>query len=64
MATVANIPPAEAAARLGVSTQTLARWARDGKIESGFTIGGHRRYAEAELERVKRGAPQAGARGV
>jgi putative resolvase len=34
----------KAAESLGVSTETLRRWERDGKIRSERTQGGHRRY--------------------
>jgi excisionase family DNA binding protein len=35
---------AEAAGRLHISPKTLARWAKDGRIPSVRTPGGHRRY--------------------
>ena len=47
--------PSAAALRLGVTTQTLARWAREGKINSSRTAGGHRRYSPGEVQRVKLG---------
>ena len=34
----------EAAYLLGVSTDTLRRWEKEGKITSSRTEGGHRRY--------------------
>jgi len=40
----------EAAERLGVSTITLRRWEKAGKITATRTQGGHRRYALADIE--------------
>jgi excisionase family DNA binding protein len=47
--------PSEAARLLGVATSTLRRWAEEGKIHSGSTIGGHRRYRESEISRLAQG---------
>jgi excisionase family DNA binding protein len=47
--------PSEAARLLGVATSTLRRWAEEGKIHSGTTIGGHRRYREREITRLAQG---------
>ena len=47
--------PSEAARLLGVATSTLRRWAEEGKIHSGTTIGGHRRYRETEISRLAQG---------
>jgi len=47
--------PSEAARLLGVATSTLRRWAEEGKIHSGTTIGGHRRYRESEITRLAQG---------
>ena len=41
-----------AASLLGVSTDTLRRWADTGRVRSFTTPGGHRRFARPELERV------------
>jgi predicted site-specific integrase-resolvase len=38
-----------------VATSTLRRWAEEGKIHSGTTIGGHRRYRESEISRLAQG---------
>lgn len=40
---------AEAAERLHISPKTLARWAKDGRIPSVRTPGGHRRYDPAVI---------------
>jgi len=47
--------PAEAARLLGVATSTLRRWAEEGKLHSGTTIGGHRRYRASEITRLAQG---------
>ena len=47
--------PAEAARMLGVATSTLRRWAEEGKLQSGSTIGGHRRYRESDITRLAQG---------
>ncbi len=38
------IRTAEAAKILGVSTKTISRWARSGKLPHVVTLGGHRRF--------------------
>lgn len=44
-----------AAARLGISVDTLRRWADRGQIASTRTPTGYRRFTEAEVERVLAG---------
>ena len=41
-----------AASLLGVSTDTLRRWADAGRLRSFTTPGGHRRFARPDVERV------------
>jgi len=41
--------PSEAAAVLQVSPKTVTRWAKEGKLPSRRTLGGHRRYARADI---------------
>ena len=49
---------AEAARILRVSTKTVSRWAKDGKIPHVVTLGGHRRFpASAIHELARRLAP-------
>jgi excisionase family DNA binding protein len=43
------LTPAEAAAILRVDPKTVTRWARDGKLPSIRTPGGHRRYSESHV---------------
>lgn len=40
----------EAARRLGVHTNTVRRWADEGQIPYMLTIGGHRRFADDDIE--------------
>lgn len=34
---------------LGVGTPTIARWAREGRLTTMLTLGGHRRYRLADI---------------
>jgi excisionase family DNA binding protein len=43
------LTPAEVAAMFRVDPKTVTRWARAGKLSSVRTLGGHRRYREAEV---------------
>ncbi|MEV8635521.1 BldC family transcriptional regulator [Streptosporangium sp. NPDC051023] len=45
----ALLTPAEVAALFRVDPKTVNRWAKAGKLTSVRTIGGHRRYKEAEI---------------
>jgi excisionase family DNA binding protein len=42
--------PIEVAEVLQVSPKTVTRWAKEGKLASRRTLGGHRRYARADIE--------------
>jgi excisionase family DNA binding protein len=42
--------PNEVAEALQVSPKTVTRWAKEGKLASRRTLGGHRRYARADIE--------------
>jgi excisionase family DNA binding protein len=44
--------PAEVAVLLSVSPKTVSRWAKDGKLPFLKTLGGHRRYPEAEIQKL------------
>ncbi len=39
----------EAARMLKVSSKTVTRWAKDGKIPHVITLGGHRRFPEKAI---------------
>src|SRR4029453_14147419 len=43
--------PSEGAEVLQVSPKTVTRWAKEGKLPSRRTLGGHRRYARRSEER-------------
>lgn len=47
-----------ASQHLGVSSETLRRWERDGKLPAYRTNGGHRRYDLRDLDRLIAGQPQ------
>ena len=42
----------DAAAKLGVSVETIRRWAKDQKISHVVLPSGHRRYRVADLDAV------------
>jgi excisionase family DNA binding protein len=42
--------PSEVAEVLQVSPKTVTRWAKEGKLASRRTLGGHRRYARTDIE--------------
>lgn len=42
--------PQDVAKLLGVDARTVSRWAREGKLRSIRTIGGHRRYYREDFE--------------
>jgi excisionase family DNA binding protein len=44
--------PAEVADLLHVSPKTVSRWAKEGRLPFRKTLGGHRRYPEAELRQL------------
>ena len=43
------LTPAEVAVMFRVDPKTVTRWAKAGRITSLRTLGGHRRYREAEV---------------
>lgn len=45
----ALLTPAEVASLFRVDPKTVTRWAKAGKLSSIRTLGGHRRYREAEV---------------
>ena len=46
------ISPNKAATLLGVNTNTLRNWEEAGKITAIKTLGGHRRYMLAEINKI------------
>lgn len=45
--------PAQAAAMLHVSPQTVRRWAVEGRLPCVFTAGGHRRFRRREVQQLR-----------
>jgi excisionase family DNA binding protein len=39
---------------LGVSPNTVSRWAREGKLDCQLTLGGHRRFDRRAIEELRR----------
>jgi excisionase family DNA binding protein len=54
------LTPAEVAALFRVAPKTVTRWAKKGWLTSIRTLGGHRRYREAEVRALLAGVPQDG----
>ena len=52
------LTPAEVAALFRVDPKTVTRWAKQGKLTSIRTLGGHRRYKETEVRALLAGIPQ------
>lgn len=52
------LTPSEVASLFRVDPKTVTRWAKAGKISSIRTLGGHRRYREAEVRQLLDGVPQ------
>ncbi|MEO7804996.1 MAG: BldC family transcriptional regulator [Actinomycetota bacterium] len=44
------LTPSEVAAMFRVDPKTVTRWAKAGKLTAIRTLGGHRRYREAEVQ--------------
>ncbi len=53
----ALLTPAEVATMFRVDPKTVTRWAKAGKLTSIRTLGGHRRYREAEVRSLLAGIP-------
>lgn len=47
------LPIGDTARLLGVSVPTIRRWEAEGKIVGTRTLGGQRRFARAEIDRVR-----------
>ena len=52
------LTPSEVAAMFRVDPKTVTRWAKAGKLTSIRTLGGHRRYREAEVRELLGQIPQ------
>lgn len=51
---------AEVADLFHVSTKTVVRWATEGKLPHVLTLGGHRRFPRADIEKVVEGLQRGG----
>lgn len=49
----ATLTRAAVARLLGVSPTTVTRWAREGRIASSVTLGGHHRFERSVVEEVR-----------
>ena len=47
----------EASSLLGVAASTLRRWGDDGRVPMKRTLGGHRRFSRAAIDRLAAGQP-------
>ena len=45
---------------LGVSPNTVTRWAREGRLPCLVTLGGHHRFDRAVVEQLRKGLSRAG----
>ena len=52
------LTPSEVASLFRVDPKTVTRWAKAGKLTSIRTLGGHRRYREAEVRELLDGIPR------
>ena len=50
----AYLLPGEVARMLHVSSKTVSRWAKEGRLPHVLTLGGHRRFPRAAIEMVAR----------
>lgn len=49
------LTPSEAAAMFGVDPKTVRRWADAGRLPFVRTLGGHRRYRQADVRALQEG---------
>ena len=49
---------------LGVSPNTVTRWAREGRLPCRLTLGGHHRFERQVIEGIREGLNRAGTDGV
>lgn len=54
------LTPAEVAMMFRVDARTVTRWANEGRLTSIKTLGGHRRYREAEVRALIAGSQSGG----
>jgi excisionase family DNA binding protein len=49
---------------LGVSPNTVTRWAREGRLPCRLTLGGHHRFERQVIEGIRESLTRAGTDGV
>jgi excisionase family DNA binding protein len=49
------LSPRQVALIFGVDPKTVTRWAKQGRLKSVMTPGGHRRYSESQVSEFMRG---------
>jgi excisionase family DNA binding protein len=54
------LTPSEVACMFAVDPKTVTRWAKAGKLASVRTLGGHRRFREAEVRALLAAGEQGG----
>ena len=54
----ALLTPGEVAALFRVDPKTVSRWAKSGKLSAVRTLGGHRRFREAEIRALMAQPPE------
>jgi excisionase family DNA binding protein len=54
------LTPAEVGLMFRVDPKTVTRWAKRGKLTTIRTVGGHRRYREAEVRALLDGTREGG----
>jgi len=47
---------------LGVSPNTVTRWAREGRLPCHVTLGGHHRFERAVVEQIRKDLTRGGSR--
>jgi excisionase family DNA binding protein len=52
------LTPAEVASLFRVDPKTVTRWAKNGKLTTIRTLGGHRRYKESEVKSLLTSIPK------
>jgi excisionase family DNA binding protein len=52
------LTPGEVAVMFRVDPKTVTRWAQAGKLSAVRTLGGHRRFHEAEVRELLTGVPR------
>jgi excisionase family DNA binding protein len=52
MTRLQHLTGSEVAERLHVSPKTVARWAKNGRLQHRRTLGGHRRYDPTYIDRL------------